>query len=107
MGSRFEPSSASNFLHTRVASCACTSGARGYRPMKKAPKRTGPSRMSLREMPEVDLKDGRWRPNEYTARIAQGSHVAEARQAEVGRGESGPSVIRSVRFPTDLQGQYL
>ena len=38
--------------------------------MKKAPKRTGSSRMSLREMPEVDLKDGRWRPNEYTARIA-------------------------------------
>jgi len=38
--------------------------------MKKAPKRTGPSRMSLREMPEVDLKDGRWRPNPYAARIA-------------------------------------
>ena len=75
--------------------------------MKKAPRRTGASRMSLREMPEVDLKDGRWRPNEYTARIAQGSHVAEARQAEEGRGESGPSVIRSVRFPTDLQGQHL
>jgi hypothetical protein len=37
--------------------------------MKKASRGTGPSRMSLREMPEVDLKDGRWRPNPYAARI--------------------------------------
>ena len=38
--------------------------------MKKVRRQTEPSRLSLREMPEVDLKDGRWRPNEYTARIA-------------------------------------
>jgi len=38
--------------------------------MKKIRKQREPSRASLREMPEVDLKDGRWRPNPYAARIA-------------------------------------
>ena len=67
--------------------------------MKKAPKRTGPSRMSLREMPEVDLKDGRWRPNPYAAGIAAEGITAPKRGRPKKGEETGPSLIRSVRFP--------
>src|SRR5256885_5734475 len=67
--------------------------------MKKASKRTGPSRASLREMPEVDLKDGRWRPNPYVARIAaEGITLPKRGRPKMGE-EIGPSVTRSVRFP--------
>lgn len=38
--------------------------------MKKVLGSDSPSRASLREMPEVDLKDGKWRRNPYVARIA-------------------------------------
>lgn len=67
--------------------------------MKKALKRTGPSRASLREMPEVDLKDGRWRPNPYAAGIAAKGMVLPGRGRPKKGEETGPSVTRSVRFP--------
>jgi hypothetical protein len=54
--------------------------------MKKGTKHTGPSGVFLREMPGMDLKDGRWRPNPFAARIAaEGINLAETRKAEEGR----------------------
>ena len=60
-----------------------------------------PSRSSLREMPEVDFKKAKVRRNPYARRIR-----AEGISIHVGRGrpskgnEVGPTVPRSVRFPT-------
>ena len=61
----------------------------------------GPSRVSLREMPEVNFDKAKVRPNQYALRIA-----AEGISIHAGRGrprkgtETGPTVPRSVRFPT-------
>ena len=71
--------------------------------MKKTPgkKLRGPSRASLREMPEVNFDKAKVRRNPYAARFA-----AERISIHVGRGrptkgmETGPTVPRSVRFPT-------
>ena len=60
----------------------------------------GPSRVSLREMPEVNFDKAEVRPNQYALRIA-----AEGISIHAGRGrprkgtETGPTVPRSVRFP--------
>jgi len=70
--------------------------------MKKATgkKLLGPSRASLREMPEVNFDKAKVRRNPYALRIA-----AEGISIHVGRGrprkgtETGPTVPRSVRFP--------
>ena len=70
--------------------------------MKKATgkKPRGPSRASLREMPEVNFDKAKVRRNPYALRIA-----AEGISIHVGRGrprkgtETGPTVPRSVRFP--------
>jgi hypothetical protein len=70
--------------------------------MKKATgkKLRGPSRASLREMPEVNFDKAKVRRNPYALRIA-----AEGISIHVGRGrprkgtETGPTVPRSVRFP--------
>ena len=70
--------------------------------MKKATgkKPRGPSRASLREMPEVNFDQAKVRRNPYALRIA-----AEGISIHVGRGrprkgtETGPTVLRSVRFP--------
>ena len=67
--------------------------------MKKVRRQTEPSRLSLREMPEVDLKDGRWRPNPYAARIAAEGFTLPKRGRPKKGEETGRSVIRSVRFP--------
>lgn len=76
--------------------------------MKKAKseRRREPSRSSLREMPEIDFKSAKVRPNPYAARIA-----AEGFSVQVGRGrpkkgdETGPTVPRSIRFPTKVWKQ--
>jgi hypothetical protein len=70
--------------------------------MKKATgkKLLGPSRASLREMPEVNFDKAKVRRNPYALRIA-----TEGISIHVGRGrprkgtETGPTVPRSVRFP--------
>jgi hypothetical protein len=73
--------------------------------MKKATgkKIRGPSRASLREMPEVNFDKARVRRNPYALRIAK-----EGISIHVGRGrprkgtETGPTIPRSVRFPADV-----
>jgi len=67
--------------------------------MRKAGSRREPSRASLREMPEVNLKDGRWRANPYAARIAAEGMVLPGRGRPKKGQETGPTVPRSVRFP--------
>jgi hypothetical protein len=62
-----------------------------------------PSKRSLREIPEIDLRSARVRPNPYARRIA-----AEGLVVQVGRGrpkrllESGGTTPRSVRFPDEV-----
>lgn len=73
--------------------------------MKKANGRAQqpPSRRSLREIPEVDFRTVRVKPNYYTRRIA-----AEGIAVQVGRGrpkrvlEAGGTTPRSVRFPARI-----
>jgi hypothetical protein len=70
--------------------------------MKKANRRAQrpPSKRSLHEIPEVDFRKVRVKPNPYARRIA-----AEGLVVQVGRGrptrllESGRTTPRSVRFP--------
>ena len=70
--------------------------------MKKAGKHAEPSRASLREMPEVDLKDGKWRRNPYAARIAAEGMILPGRgRPKKGEGP-GPTTPRSVRFPVEV-----
>lgn len=63
----------------------------------------GPSRRSLREMPEVDFRKAKVRRNPYADRIA-----AEGISIHAGRGrpkkgtETGPTIPRSVRFPASV-----
>lgn len=66
--------------------------------MKKASKQREPSRASLREMPEVDLKDGRWRPNPYAARIAAEGIVLPSRGRPKKGAESGPDPARGAPY---------
>ena len=73
--------------------------------MKKASRRAQrePSRRSLREIPEVDFRKARVKPNPYARRIA-----TEGMVVKVGRGrpkrplESGRTTPRSVRFPDEV-----
>ena len=70
--------------------------------MKKIRKQREPSRASLREMPEVDLKDGRWRPNPYAARIAAEDVILPGRGRPKKGEEVGPTTPKSVRFPAQV-----
>ena len=70
--------------------------------MKKTGKQREPSRASLREMPEVDLKDGRWRPNPYAARIAAEGVILPGRGRPKKGEEVGPTTPKSVRFPAQV-----
>ncbi len=73
--------------------------------MKKTGKQREPSRASLREMPEVDLKDGRWRPNPYAKRIAAEGMVLPGRgRPKKGEGP-GPMALRSIRVPLQVLKQ--
>ncbi len=73
--------------------------------MKKAngKKTRGPSRASLREMPEVNFDESKVRRNPYALRIAN-----KGISIHVGRGrprkgtETGPTIPRSVRFPVKV-----
>ena len=71
----------------------------------------GPSKASLREIPEADFSKGTWRRNPLAARIAKegyflpdGRHVMpQARRGRPKKGEeTGPSTPRSVRFPAAI-----
>jgi hypothetical protein len=73
------------------------------RTMKKAGKQREPSRASLREMPEVDLKDGRWQPNPYAARIAAEGMTLPGRGRPKKGEEPGSTPPRSVRLPPQVQ----
>ena len=76
--------------------------------MKKATKRKhkGPSKASLKEIPEIDFTKAKVRKNPYAARIAKQGLVVQ-----VGRGrprkllEVGGTSPRSVRFPDAVWGQ--
>ena len=63
-------------------------------------KHRGPSKASLREIPEIDFSKAKARKNPYAARIAK-----EGLTVQVGRGrpkklaQVGGTVPRSVRFP--------
>lgn len=73
--------------------------------MRKANRKAArePSKRSLREMPEVDFRTARVKPNPYARRIAAAGLVVQ-----VGRGrpkrllESGGTTPRSVRFPDEI-----
>jgi hypothetical protein len=66
----------------------------------KTRKHRGPSRASLREIPEIDFSTAEIRRNPYAAKV-----LAEGISIQAGRGrprkgaETGPTVPRSVRFP--------
>jgi hypothetical protein len=73
--------------------------------MKKATHRRakGPSRRSLRQMPEVDFKKSKIRRNPYVDRIAaEGISIHVARGRPRKGTETGPTVPRSVRFPASV-----
>lgn len=61
----------------------------------------GPSKASLREIPEVDIATAKVRANPYAAKI-----LREGMEVQIGRGrpkkvlEVGETVPRSVRFPS-------
>ncbi|MFT3913092.1 MAG: hypothetical protein QM704_03080 [Anaeromyxobacteraceae bacterium] len=67
-------------------------------PRRKS-RRPGPSRASLREIPEIDFSRVKVRRNPYAARIALegGIHVRRGRPAK--GHETGPTEPRSIRFP--------
>ena len=66
-----------------------------------------PSTESLREMPEVDLTDGTWRPNPYAARIATEGMTFPAHGHPRTRQEVGDSVLKSFRLPAKLWKQVV
>jgi hypothetical protein len=73
--------------------------------MKKATgkKIRGPSRASLREMPEVNFDKARVRRNPYALRIAKEGISIHVRRGRPKKGtETGPTIPRSVRFPADV-----
>jgi hypothetical protein len=70
--------------------------------MKRARKAREPSRASLREIPEVDFKTSKVRPNPHAARVAAGG-VIHLRRGRPRRGtETGLTVPRSIRFPVPV-----
>jgi hypothetical protein len=80
--------------------------------MRKAIKRErGPSKASLREIPEADFSKGTWIRNPYAARIAKegyflpdGRHIMPLpRRGRPKKGEEpGPTKARSIRFPVQV-----
>jgi hypothetical protein len=74
-----------------------------YRRAKKKQRSAGPSKASLREIPEIDFATAKVRPNPHAARIAR-----EGIEIQVGRGrprklrEIGETEPRSVRFPPSV-----
>lgn len=64
-------------------------------------KHQGPSRASLREMPEVDF--GKAKPNPYARRLATQGMTIHVERGRPKKGtETGPTVPRSVRFTAEV-----
>ncbi len=70
--------------------------------MKKARSQQEPSRVALREMPEVDFKAAKVRRNPYAERIAAEGIVHVARGRPRKGEETGPTIPRSIRFPAPV-----
>jgi hypothetical protein len=67
--------------------------------MKKVRRAREPSKASLREIPEVDFRTAKVRPNPYAARIAA-EGIVHAHRGRPRKGtETGPTEPRSIRFP--------
>lgn len=73
--------------------------------MKKARKSREPSARSLREMPGLDFTKVKLKPNPYAARIAAEGRSHAARGRPLQGSETGPTVPRSIRFPTPVWRQ--
>jgi hypothetical protein len=70
--------------------------------MKKARSPRGPSKGSLREIPEVDWSAVRVRRNPYAARLAA-EGVVHVKPGRPRKGtETGPTEPRSIRFPAPV-----
>ncbi len=70
--------------------------------MKKVRKAREPSKASLREIPEIDFRTARVRPNPYAARIAE-EGIVHIRRGRPRRGtETGLTEPRSIRFPAPV-----
>jgi hypothetical protein len=68
--------------------------------MKKGSDVREPSRASLREIPEIDFRTMKARPNPYAAVLAA-QDVVHFRVGRPSKGmETGPTEPRSVRFPS-------
>lgn len=71
--------------------------------MKKAKSSRGPSRSSLREIPEIDFRTAKVRPNPYAKRIAKEGYTIHVTRGRPKKGtETGPTAPRSVRFPVEV-----
>jgi hypothetical protein len=69
----------------------------------KKPKHRGPSKASLRDIPEIDFSKVKARKNPYAARIAkEGIELQVGRRRPVKAAEVGGTVPRSVRFPDEV-----
>lgn len=76
--------------------------------MKKAPNRSGhgPSKASLKEIPEIDFSKAKVRRNPYAKRIAREGLTIQTTRGRPRKGEeAGPSVPRSIRFPESIWEQ--
>ena len=72
--------------------------------MTKVSRRTqGPSRSSLRDIPEVDFGTAKVRRNLYARRIAATGVSVHVKPGRPKKGtETGPTIPRSVRFPQEV-----
>jgi hypothetical protein len=70
--------------------------------MKKATRSRGPSKRSLEEIPEIDFDRVRVRRNPWAGRIAAEGMVHPSRGRPRKGEETGPTVPRSIRFPTPV-----
>jgi len=70
--------------------------------MKKVSRERGPSRASLREIPEVDFAAAKVRRNPYADRVAE-EGIVHVRPGRPRKGtETGPTEPRSIRFPAPV-----
>lgn len=71
--------------------------------MKKVGKPKGPSKASLREIPEIDFTRAKVRRNPYAARVAA-EGIVHVRPGRPKKGtETGPTEPRSIRFPAPVR----
>ena len=71
--------------------------------MKTTRKQPEPSRASLEEIPEIDFKKSKGKPNPYAARIAAEGYIINVTTGRPKKGEeTGPTIPRSIRFPAPI-----